>query len=221
MVCADLAQMIYDLHLRFVRFPGGCGRSRFDRDGTIGNSPSARWNSARSGGAWNYRRTVGMGLFEYFQFCEDLRPRRFTSVSPGRRASSANASMPMEDMGWVRDNFLDVIEYANGAADSKFGALRVQIGHKVRSTSNSSRLVTKPSPEFQQRYEFIHSALKAKHPDPTYFADLSWTSRESMRDSVRHRRPALPTRRAGSRRALRNTTSARANCRHSISVKSR
>lgn len=184
---ADLAQMIYDLHPRFVRFPGGCVveaatiETAYDWKLTVGpvEQRAERW------GPWNYRRTQGMGLLEYFQFCEDLGAEPLYVGFAGQTCIFREREhVPMEDMGWVRDNFLDVIEYANGAADSKFGALRAKAG---RANPFNLKLVEigneNQGSEFQKRYEFIHSALKAKHPDLTYFADLSWTSRESMRDS--------------------------------------
>lgn len=184
---SDLAQMIYDLHPRFVRFPGGCVveaatiETAYDWKLTVGpvEQRAERW------GPWNYRRTQGMGLFEYFQFCEDLGAAPLYVGFAGQTCIfRERETVPMEQMGWVRDNFLDVVEYANGGADSKWGAARAQAGH---ATPFNLQLVEigneNQGSEFQKRYEFIHAALKAKHPDLTYFADLSWTGRESMRDS--------------------------------------
>jgi alpha-L-arabinofuranosidase len=90
----------------------------------------------------------------------------------------------MEDMGWVRDNFLDLVEYANGAADSEWGAWRVRAGHPTPfgleyveiGNENQGR-------EYGERYRFVHSALKEKHPNLHYLADLSWTSVESLGDA--------------------------------------
>lgn len=184
---ADLAQMIYDLHPRFVRFPGGCVveagsiETAYDWKLTVGpvEQRAERW------GPWNYRRTQGMGLFEYFQFCEDLGAEPLYVGFAGQTCIFREREhVPMEDMGWVRDNFLDVIEFANGPVGSKWGRLRADLGRKQPFNLKLVEIGNEnQGPEFQKRYEFIHSALKAKHPDLTYFADLSWTSRESMRDS--------------------------------------
>lgn len=184
---ADLAQMIYDLHPRFVRFPGGCVveagsiETAYDWKLTVGpvEQRVERW------GPWNYRRTQGMGLLEYFQFCEDLGAEPLYVGFAGQTCIFREREhVPMEDMGWVRDNFLDVIEYANGDQDSKWGSLRANAGHanpfhlKFVEIGNENQ-----GPEFQKRYEYLHKALQAKYPDLMYFADLSWTSRESMRGS--------------------------------------
>ena len=71
---ADIAEMIAALKPGFVRFPGGCVveaatvETAYDWTLTVGpvESRTERW------GPWNYRRTQGMGLYEYLQFCEDL-----------------------------------------------------------------------------------------------------------------------------------------------------
>src|SRR6478609_1496370 len=156
---SDLAQMIYDLHPRFVRFPGGCVveaatiETAYDWKLTVGpvEQRAERW------GPWNYRRTQGMGLLEYFQFCEDLGAEPLYVGFAGQTCIFREREhVPMEQMGWVRDNFLDVIEYANGAADSKFGALRAQAGHKSPFNLQLVEIGNEnQGREFQQRYEFI------------------------------------------------------------------
>lgn len=70
---ADLAQAIADLHPKFMRFPGGC---LVHGDG-LGNM--YRWKNTigpveqrvEQRNIWNYHQSVGLGYFEYFQFCED------------------------------------------------------------------------------------------------------------------------------------------------------
>lgn len=181
---ADIAQMIADLKPGFVRFPGGCVveagtiETAYNWKLTVGPlaERSERW------GPWNYRRTQGMGLFEYFQFCEDLAAAPLYVGFCGQTCIFREREhVPMSEMGRVRDNFLDVVEYANGPVDSKWGALRARAGHtkpfdlKLVEIGNENQ-----GPEFEERYCFVHDAMKAKHPEISYLADLSWTSRESM-----------------------------------------
>ena len=72
-----------------------------------------------------------------------------------------------------------------GLLDSKWGAMRTQAGHpasfglKYVEIGNENQ-----GPEYGERYRFVHEAMKAKYPDLTYLADLSWTSRESMGNAV-------------------------------------
>jgi alpha-L-arabinofuranosidase len=182
----DIAQMIADLKPGFVRFPGGCvveggtvetAYNWKDTIGAVENRPE-RW------GPWNVRRTHGMGLHEYLQFAEDLRAEPLWVGFCGQTCifrRSRGETVPMEEMGWVRDNFLDLVEFANGPADSPWGARRAAAGHaapfdlKYVEIGNENQ-----GPELRDRYIFIHDALKARHPRLKYIADLSWTSDASM-----------------------------------------
>jgi alpha-L-arabinofuranosidase len=186
----DIAQMIANLKPGFVRFPGGCVveggtvETAYNWKDTIGpvENRSERW------GPWNYRRTHGMGLHEYLQFFEDLGAEPLWVGFCGQTCIFRRArgeTVPMEEMGWVRDNFLDLVEYANGPVDSPWGAKRASAGHaepfnlKYVEIGNENQ-----GPELRDRYIFIHDALKAKYPDLKYIADLSWTSDESMRGAA-------------------------------------
>jgi len=183
----DIADMIAGLHPGFVRFPGGCVveagsvATAYNWKLTVGpvEQRQERW------GPWNYRCTQGMGLFEYLQFCEDLGAEPLYVGFAGQTCIFRRPQLvPMDDMWWVRNNLLDVVEYANGSANSKWGALRARAGHpapfnlKLMEIGNENQ-----GPEFEQRYNLIHEALKSKYPGIRYLADLSWTSRESMADA--------------------------------------
>lgn len=71
---ADLAQTLADIHPRFVRFPGGCVahgdglKNIYQWKNTIG--PLEARKSARN--LWGYHQSMGLGYYEYFQFCEDI-----------------------------------------------------------------------------------------------------------------------------------------------------
>ncbi len=174
----DIARMIADLKPGFVRFPGGCVveggtvETAYNWKLTVGplEERQERW------GPWNYRFTHGMGLHEYFQFCEDLGAEPLWVGFCGQTCIfRQREDVPMEEMGWVRDNFLDVVEYANGAADSTWGSLRARAGHPEPfglkyveiGNENAERA-------YEERYRFVHDAMKAKHPEITYLADLSY-----------------------------------------------
>lgn len=174
----DIAQMIADLKPGFVRFPGGCVveggtvETAYNWKLTVGplEQRPERW------GPWDYRQTHGMGLYEYFQFCEDLGAEPLWVGFDGQTCHfRQREDVPMEEMGWVRDNCLDLVEYANGPADSKWGAQRAAAGHaapfglKYFEIGNESE-----GREFEERYRFLYDALKAKYPDLTYLADLSY-----------------------------------------------
>jgi alpha-L-arabinofuranosidase len=183
----DIAEMIAGLHPGFVRFPGGCVveagsvETAYNWKLTVGpvEKRQERW------GPWNYRRTQGMGLFEYLQFCEDLGAEPLYVGFAGQTCIFRSPQLvPMENMGWVRDNILDVVQYADGAATSGWGALRAEAGHpapfnlKLLEIGNENQ-----GNEFERRYNLIHEAVKTNYPNIQCLADLSWTSRESMRDA--------------------------------------
>lgn len=174
----DIAQMIADLKPGFVRFPGGCVveggtvETAYNWKDTVGplESRSERW------GPWNYRFTHGLGLHEYLQFCEDLGAEPLWVGFCGQTCIFRQMeNVPMDQMGWVRDNFLDLVEYANGPADSKWGNLRGKAGHPASfglkyveiGNENAERA-------YEERYRFIYDAMKARHPDLIYLADLSY-----------------------------------------------
>jgi len=186
----DIAEMIADLKPGFVRFPGGCVveggniETAYNWKLTVGAAQERpeRWN------AWNYRRTHGMGLHEYLQFCEDLKAEPLFVGFAGQSCLYRLAEhVPMEEMDWVVSNFIDVVEYANGPADSTpacagagpapakaGGQLRARGGHpasfglKFIEIGNENGMR-----QYEERYRLIHSKLKTSYPDITYIADYA------------------------------------------------
>ena len=72
----DLAQMLYEMRPKFMRFPGGCfvegqisPENAFRWERTIGpiEERPGHWNVN-----WGYRTTDGIGFHEYLQMAEDL-----------------------------------------------------------------------------------------------------------------------------------------------------
>lgn len=185
---SDLAQMIADLKPGFVRFPGGCVveggtvETAYNWKLTVGPVQQRQERF----GPWMTRRTQGMGLYEYLQFCADLAAEPLWVGFAGQTCIfRQREEVPMQAMGWVRDNFLDIVEYANGPIESEWGRLRAAAGRpesfdlKYVEIGNENQ-----GPGYGERYRYIHDALKARYPDLVYLADLSWTSRESLGDAV-------------------------------------
>ena len=180
----DLAQLVADLRPGFVRFPGGCVveagslETAYDWKLTVGpvESRIERW------GPWSQRRTQGMGLLEYLQFCEDLGAEPLYVGFAGQTCIfRAREHVPMEDMPAIRDNLLDAVEFANGAPDTRWGSLRAQAGRadpfdlKLLEIGNENQ-----GPEFGRRYRLIQEAIATRFPKLTTIADLSFTNRESL-----------------------------------------
>lgn len=175
---ADLAQAIADLKPKFMRFPGGClvhgdGLSNLYRwKDTIG--PVEQRKGQRN--IWRYHQSVGLGYFEYFQFCEDIGAMPVPVVAAGvscqnstRTRGTGQQAIPMADMAAYVQDVLDLIEYANGPVTSVWGAKRAAAGHpepfglKYLGVGNEDHI----TPAFTERFKLIHDALKSKHPEIT------------------------------------------------------
>ncbi|WP_221033161.1 alpha-L-arabinofuranosidase C-terminal domain-containing protein [Actomonas aquatica] len=172
----DLAQAIADLHPKFMRFPGGClvhgqGAHRFyDWKNTLG--PLEGRESARN--LWGYDQTFGLGYFEFFQFCEDIGAKPLPVVAAGVSCQHSGHSpgrgqecLPLEEMPAYIQDVLDLIEWANGPADSTWGALRAAAGHPepfgltYLGVGNEDAI----TPEFEARFTLIRDAINARYPD--------------------------------------------------------
>ena len=175
---ADLAQVVADLKPKFMRFPGGClahgdGLANMYRwKDTIG--PVEQRKEQRN--IWHYHQTAGLGYFEYFQFCEDIGakalpvlPAGVCCQNSGGTRETGQKGLPMEQMADYIQEVLDLVEWANGPATSTWGAKRAAAGHpapfnlKYIGVGNEDCI----TPVFKERFNLIHAAVKAKHPEIT------------------------------------------------------
>lgn len=162
---ADLAEMIENMQPRFVRFPGGC----FVEGDRLANA--VRWKETigdpdqRKGNRciWGYQTTGGFGVYEFLQWCEDLGAAPLYVINCGM---AHNDHVPMDKMQEYVQDALDLIEYANGPADSEWGAKRAAAGHpapfglKYLEIGNENG-----GPLYHERYALFHDAIKAKYPE--------------------------------------------------------
>ena len=178
----DLAQALADLHPKFMRFPGGC----VVHGGGDGFWNTYRWKTTigpketrrQLKNTWGYHQSVGLGYFEYFQFCEDLGMEPLPILPAGVSCQGANGGwgmkgqaqdvVPMSEMDeWV-DECIDLIEWANGdPATNKWAKMRAEAGHpkpfnlKYLGIGNEERI----SPEFCERFKYIYERVTKAHPE--------------------------------------------------------
>jgi len=179
----DLAQALADLQPKFMRFPGGCvvhgGGDGFWNTyrwkTTIG--PKEQRKSLKN--TWGYHQSMGLGYFEYFQFCEDLGMAPVPILPCGVSCQGTNGGwnmwptqaqdvVPMSEMDeWVRDA-IDLIEWANGdPATSKWAKMRADAGHpapfglKYLGIGNEEKI----SPEFAERFKYMYEKVTKAHPE--------------------------------------------------------
>ena len=138
----DLVQLLADLKPGFMRFPGGCiveGRTiaeRYQWKKTVGKLENRqtivnRWNMEfKHRPAPDYYQSFGIGFYEYFQLCEDIGAAPLPILSCGLACQfNSSETIPLEDLDPFVQDALDLIEFANGGLDTKWGALRAEMGH--------------------------------------------------------------------------------------------
>ena len=178
----DLAQALADLQPKFMRFPGGCvvhgGGDGFWNTyrwkTTIG--PKEQRKSLKN--TWGYHQSMGLGYFEYFQFCEDLGMEPLPILPCGVSCQGTNGgwgmkdqaqdAVPMNEMDeWVAEA-IDLIEWANGdPATNKWAKMRADAGHpkpfglKYLGLGNEERI----SPQFAERFKYIYERVTKAHPE--------------------------------------------------------
>ncbi len=178
----DLAQALADLHPKFMRFPGGC----VVHGGGDGFWNTYRWKTTIGPketrrplkNTWGYHQSMGLGYYEYFQFCEDVGMQPLPILPCGVSCQGTNGGWSMKDQAqdvvpmsqmdeWVQDA-LDLIEWANGdPATSKWAKMRADAGHpkpfglKYLGLGNEERI----SPEFIERFKYMYERIVKAHPE--------------------------------------------------------
>ena len=170
----DLAELIADLDPSFLRFPGGCivNTGSFDPDSreraynwkdTVGPVEERRTNH----NFWGYNQTYGLGYYEYFQFAEDIgaEPLPVVPVGVTGCGDSPEITDPAELETWVQDT-LDLIEFANGPADSEWGSLRAEMGHPEPFGLEKIGLGNEEYKDrYLDNYPAFHDAIREAHPE--------------------------------------------------------
>lgn len=195
----DLAEKLAAMHPAFMRFPGGCyveGEWRenlphYNADGTWSWGSTNRFEWKQTIGAleqrpghwnvnWNYRVSDGLGFHEMLQLAEDLGAEPLFVVNMGM------------GHGWMHDyryideyiqEALDAIEYCNGDASTKYGAMRIANGHEApfnlrlieignenyNFTSSDNR---DQSDHYAERYRKFYDAIKKANPEIVCIGDV-------------------------------------------------
>ena len=148
----DIFDVLKDMKPGFVRFPGGCiveGISllnryqwkttvgptidrtyipnlwAFDDDGSKTDLDAHRADN-------HYGQSFGIGFYEYFLLCELIGAKPLPVLNMGAACQFRSTQLvdtdSLEFEEYVKDA-LDLIEFANGPIDSKWGALRASMGH--------------------------------------------------------------------------------------------
>ena len=141
----DLAQALADLKPGVFRFPGGCIvegtdlETRYNWKNSVGPAENRPINENR----WEYTfphrffpdyfQSYGLGFYEFFLLSELIGSEPLPILSCGLACQFQNddpkAHVPVEELQPYIQDALDLIEFANGGTDTKWGALRAEMGH--------------------------------------------------------------------------------------------
>jgi len=190
----DLAQALYDMHPGVFRFPGGCIvegtdlESRYQWKNSVGPVENRPLNENR----WHYTfghrffpdyyQSYGLGFFEFFQLCEDFGCEALPVISCGLSCQFQNPDptkpgvhVALDDLDSYIQDALDLVEFANGPVDSKWGKVRADMGHpepfnlKYLGVGNEQWDYDEEhggfGPVFTERLKKFNAALRAKYPE--------------------------------------------------------
>jgi alpha-L-arabinofuranosidase len=178
----DLVEVLHELKPRFLRFPGGCivegsaPGNEYNWKDTVGPviNRKGKYNlwagHIKDGG---YNQSFQVGFYEYFLLCEDLGmeplPTLFAGINCQVRSKHVLDSQSVEFQNYVVQNYLDLIEFANGDPDSNlWAALRAQAGHpqpfglKYIGIGNENF-----GEDYLEKFAEIKTAIAAQYPGIT------------------------------------------------------
>ena len=186
----DLFELLKGLKPGFLRFPGGCiiegntlenryrwkesvgrpegRRSNFNRWAVHETKPENGFHTCYS----HYNQTLGLGYYEYFLLCELIGAKPLPVLNVGLACQYQSYELVEMDepefQEFIQDA-LDLVEFANGAVNTKWGALRAQMGHPepfgmtMMGIGNEQWQTDKV--DFFARYEAFEKAIHEKYPD--------------------------------------------------------
>lgn len=149
----DLFEALKDMKPGFVRFPGGCIvegislENRYQWKQTVGPLQDRKYipnlwafdDDRNKKGldvmretTSHYGQSYGLGFYEYFLLCELLGAKALPVVGVGAACqfrSTEILGIDSEEFKQCIQDALDLIEFANGPAESRWGSLRAKMGH--------------------------------------------------------------------------------------------
>ena len=179
----DLAQALADEHPGLLRFPGGCIvegvdlATRYQWKNTIGPVENRPLNENRWEYTFPYRfypdyfQSYGLGFFEFFQLSEDIGAEPLPVLNVGMACQFQNwdddtAHVPYDQLQPYIQDCLDLIEFANGPADSEWGSKRAEMGHPEPFNMKFIGVGNEQWDDlYFKRLEPFVAAIKAKYPN--------------------------------------------------------
>ncbi|MBO5664367.1 MAG: carbohydrate binding domain-containing protein [Bacteroidales bacterium] len=178
----DLVQALADLKPGVLSFPGGCivegtdlaTRYQWKHSvGAVENRPlnENRWQYTFAHRLFpDYYQSYGLGFYEYFLLAEEIGATALPVLSCGLACQYQNNDMSahasMEDLQPFVQDALDLIEFANGAIDTQWGALRAEMGHPAPFNMKYLAIGNEQwGAEYPERLQVFVKAIRAQYPD--------------------------------------------------------
>jgi alpha-L-arabinofuranosidase len=189
----DMVQMLKDLNPKFLRFPGGCiveGRSfenMYRWKETIGpvEERKTNWNrwqlpeyQKEGRKSEDYFQSYGLGFYEYFLLCEDIGATPLAILNVGMTCQwHESLLVPLDELDPFIQDILDLIEFANGDETTEWGRKRIELGHPAPFNLEYIGVGNEQwGPQYFERYEIFHKAIKKRYPDINLITSAGWTS---------------------------------------------
>lgn len=178
----DLVQALADTKPGVFRFPGGCIvegtdlATRYNWKNSVGPVENRPINENR----WHYTfphrfypdyfQTYGMGFYELFLLAEDMGAEPLPVLNCGLSCQYQNddpkAHVPVDQLDSYIQDALDLIEFANGDTNTKWGKLRADMGHSAPFNLKFIGIGNEQwGPEYPERLKLFVEAIRKAYPD--------------------------------------------------------
>ena len=178
----DLAELLESTHSKFMRWPGGCVVEGLNRQSAMRFTYTVGpvWERVSTWNLWHYRATNGFGFHEFLQLCEDMHMEALYVVNCGMSCQARQPEFFDEkETREMLEETMMAIEYATGDANTKWGALRAEMGHpepfalKYIEIGNEN-----DGPEYDKRYQLFYRELQKTHPEITLISNAHTETRD-------------------------------------------
>ena len=178
----DLVQALADTKPGIFRFPGGCIvegteiTDRYNWKNSVGPVENRPLNSNRWEYTFPYRffpdyfQSYGMGFYELFLLAEDMGAEPLPVLNCGLACQYQNddpkAHVPVDQLDSYIQDALDLIEFANGDTNTKWGKLRADMGHPAPFNLKFMAIGNEQwGPEYPARLKPFVEAIRKAHPE--------------------------------------------------------
>lgn len=197
----DIGEYMEALNPSFLRFPGGCVIEGKDEESiyrwkdSVGNGLKFSINGEETVGdaaarpqgkdIWSgtkqdpYYTTYGIGFYEYFELCEALNCLPVPVLNAGMTCQVQSPKyivypLTSDEFKQCIQDALDLVEFCRGDETTKWGAVRIAMGHEEPFTLKYIGIGNEQwQSEYHAHYEkFVEAFESAARENPTLYGDI-------------------------------------------------